>query len=223
MAAFRPSMEIDMPDTTDEPAHGRAGADSQRPRVAIIIGSTRPGRLADKPAQRMFRQVQARDDMDVELLDLRDHPLPFFGEAASNRWTPSQDPGALRWQAAIASFDGFIFVVAEYNHSITGVLKNALDQSYKEWNYKAFTAIGYGGVGAARAIEHLRGIGTELQMVSTWATVNIGGGDFTTIFAMGENKPIEVIEAHLLPAAKNALDELLWWTRATMAARAAHL
>lgn len=194
---------------------------SSKPRIAVIIGSTRPGRLADKPAQWMFRQAQACGNMDVELVDLRDYPLPFFEEAASNRWTPSQNPEALRWQATIARFDGFIFVVAEYNHSITGVLKNALDQSYKEWNHKAFTAIGYGGVGAARAIEHLRGVGVELQMVSTWAAVHISGEDFMTIFARGEDKPIEAIEAHLLPAAKEALDELVWWTRATMAARAA--
>jgi NAD(P)H-dependent FMN reductase len=191
-----------------------------KPRIAVIIGSTRPGRLADKAAQWMFRQAQNRGDIDVELVDLRDYPLPFFAEATSNRWSPSRDPEALRWQATVARFDGFIFVVAEYNHSITGVLKNALDQAYKEWNHKAFTAIGYGGVGAARAIEHLRGIGVELQMVSTWAAVHISGGDFMTIFARGENRPIEDIEAHLLPAAKDALEELVWWARATMAARA---
>ena len=197
--------------------------DSRRskPRVAVVIGSTRPGRLADKPAQWMLKQVQARGDMNVELVDLRDHPMPFFAEAASNRWVPSQDPQAVRWQETIARYDAFVFVVSEYNHSITGVLKNALDQAYKEWNHKAFTAIGYGGVGGARAIEHLRTIGAELQMVSTFETVHIGGGDFIAISAKGENKPVEDIEAHLLPATKSALDELLWWTRATMTARAA--
>ncbi len=192
-----------------------------KPRIAIIIGSTRPTRFADKPAQWVLQQAQARGDIDVELIDLRDHPLPFFDEVASNMWVPSQNPEALRWQETIARFDGFIFVVAEYNHSITGALKNALDQAYKEWVRKPFTAIGYGSMGAARAIEHLRLIGIELQMVSTHGAIHIGGVDFFTVFPMGSNKPIEEIEANLLPSAKTALDELVWWARATMAAKAA--
>lgn len=115
--------------------------------------------------------------MDVELVDLRDHALPFFDEMASNMWMPTKNPEAIRWQQTVAKYDGYIFVVAEYNHSITGVLKNALDQAYKEWNRKPFTAIGYGGTGAARAVEHLRSIAVELQMVSTHAAVHIGGWD----------------------------------------------
>src|SRR5882757_2581184 len=192
---------------------------SNKPRIAVIIGSTRPTRFADKPAQWMLKQAQARGDMDVELVDLRDHPLPFFDEMASNMWMPSKNPEALRWQQTVGRFDGYIFVVAEYNHSLTGVLKNALDQAYKEWNRKPFTAIGYGSVGAARAIEHLRGVGIELQMVSTRGAMHISGGDFMTVHSRGPNKPIEDIEARLLPAAKTALDELVWWAKATMAAR----
>ena len=122
---------------------------SVKPRIAVIIGSTRPSRFADKPAQWILKQARARDDIDVELVDLRDYPLPFFDEMASNRWMPSQNPEAVRWQQTVGRFDGFIFVVPEYNHSISAVLKNALDQAYKEWNRKPFTAIGYGGTGAA--------------------------------------------------------------------------
>jgi len=192
-----------------------------KPRIALIIGSTRPTRFADKPAQWMLKQAQARGDMDVELIDLRDYSLPFFSEKASNLWMPSENPEAIRWQQTIARFDGYIFVVAEYNRSITGALKNALDQAYVEWNRKPFTVIGYGGLGAARAIEHLRGIGVELQMVSTRTAVHIGGGDFMTVFPMGGNKPIEEIEANLLPSAKAALDELVWWAKATKAAKTA--
>ncbi len=191
-----------------------------KPRIALVIGSTRPTRFADTPAQWMLKQAQARGDLEVELVDLRDHPLPFFDEMASNLWMPSQNPEALRWQERIAGFDGFIFVVAEYNHSITAVLKNALDQAYKEWNRKPFTAIGYGGVGAARAIEHLRGIGVELQMVSTKSAVHIGGADAMAIHPHFGGQPIETVEANLLPAATAALDELAWWAKATMAARA---
>ena len=194
-----------------------------KPKIAVIIGSTRPTRFADKPAQWMLKQAQARDDIEVELVDLRDHPLPFFDEMASNLWMPSQNPEAIRWQETIGRFDGYIFVVAEYNRSITGVLKNALDQAYKEWNRKPFTAIGYGGTGASRAIEHLRGIAVELQMVSTHAALHIGGGDFMTVFPMGGNKAIEEIEANLLPSANTALDELVWWAKATIAAKSAEV
>lgn len=194
-----------------------------KPKIAVIIGSTRPTRFADKPAQWMLKQARARDDIEVDLIDLRDHPLPFFDEMASNLWMPSQNPAAVRWQETVGRFDGYIFVVAEYNHSISGVLKNALDQAYKEWNRKPFTAIGYGGTGASRAVEHLRGIGVELQMVSTHAAVHIGGGDFMSVFPRGGNKPIEEIEANLLPSANTALDELVWWAKATMVAKAAEV
>jgi NAD(P)H-dependent FMN reductase len=121
-----------------------------KPRIAIIIGSTRPTRFAEKPAQWILKQAQARDDIEVELIDLRDFQLPFFNEKATNRWMPSENPEAVRWQQTIARFNGFIFVVAEYNHSIPAVLKNALDEAYNEWERKPFTAIGYGAVGGAR-------------------------------------------------------------------------
>jgi NAD(P)H-dependent FMN reductase len=95
------------------------------PRIAIVIGSTRPGRYADNAAGWMLKQTQARDDIEAELLDLRDHPLPFFDEKGPLISTPSENAEALRWQKTLAPYDGFVFVVAEYNQSITGVLKNA--------------------------------------------------------------------------------------------------
>lgn len=193
---------------------------TSKPRIALIVGSTRPARFADVPAAWMLAQAQARDDMTVELLDLRDFNLPFFDEMASNLWMPSQNPEAVRWQQTLAGFDGFIFVVAEYNRSITGALKNALDQAYNEWNRKPFTAIGYGGTGAARAVEHLRLIGVELQMVSTRNAVHIGGADFMAVHPMGGSRPMTDIEANLLPAASASLDDLVWWAKATMVARA---
>src|ERR1700761_4468135 len=162
-----------------------------KPRIAVIVGSTRPTRFADTPAQWILKQAQARGDIDAELVDLRDYPLPFFDEMASNRWMPSSNPEAVRWQETVGKYDGFIFVVAEYNRSITAALKNALDESYKEWEHKPFPAIGYGGVGAARAIEHLRLIGIELQMVSTRTAVHICGADIFAVHPMGANKPIE--------------------------------
>ena len=192
---------------------------SKKPHVALIIGSTRATRFADKPAQWMLKQAQKREDMSVELVDLRDFDLPFFNEMASNLWMPSQDPKAVAWQNKLAGFDGYIFVVAEYNRSLTASLKNAMDQAYKEWGRKPMAAIGYGGLGAGRAVEHLRTIAVELQMVPVRNAVHIGGGDFFKVHPMGANAPIEEVEASLLPAAQAMLDDVVWWANATKAAR----
>ncbi len=192
-----------------------------KPKIALIIGSTRATRFADKPAQWMLAQAQARDDMDVELVDLREFDLPLFNEMASNMYMPSSDARAVAWQKKVGEFDGYIFVVAEYNHSVTGSLKNALDQAYVEWVKKPMGAIGYGGVGAARAIEHLRTIGVELQMVPVRNAVHIGGGDFYRVGPYNKDaEPIETIEGSIKPSATAMLDDIVWWAKATMAARA---
>ena len=193
---------------------------SAKPKIALIIGSTRKTRFADIPAQWMLKQAQARNDMTVELVDLRDYDLPLFNEMASNAWMPSSDANAVKWQQKLAEFDGYIFVVAEYNRSLTGSLKNALDQAYVEWNRKPFTAIAYGSVGGTRALEHLRTVGIELQMVSTRNAVHLGMGDFFKVHpGMGGSGNMADVEANLLPAAKAAFDDLVWWANATMAAR----
>lgn len=191
-----------------------------KPKIALIITSTRGARVADMAATWMLSQAQARTDMTVELVDLRDFNLPLFDEPASNAYMPSSSPEAQAWQAKIAQYDGYIFTVAEYNHSISGALKNALDQAYVEWAKKPFTAIAYGSMGGARAVEHLRNIGAELQMVSTRNIVHIGGGDFWKVHPhMGGSGNIADIEAAILPSATAALDDLVWWANATKAAR----
>ncbi|SIQ73639.1 NAD(P)H-dependent FMN reductase [Paracoccus thiocyanatus] len=193
---------------------------TRKPHIAIIIGSTRAARFADKPAAWLLENAQKRQDMSFELVDLRDYDLPLFDEAASNLWMPSQDARAVKWQQKLAEFDGYVFLTAEYNHSVSGSLKNALDQAYKEWNRKPAAAMGYGGVGAARAIEHLRGIAVELQMVPLRNAVHLGGGDFFKVSPLGANGEMAEVEANLLPALEAMLDELLWWAEATMAQRA---
>ena len=191
-----------------------------KPKIALVIGSTRATRFADIPAQWMLAQAQARQDMTVELVDLRDFDLPLFNEMASNAWMPSQDANAVKWQQKMAEFDGYIFVVAEYNRSITGALKNALDQAYVEWVHKPMAAIAYGSVGGTRALEHLRTIAVDLQMVPTRNAVHVGMGDFYKIHpGMGGSGNMADIEANILPAAKATLDDVVWWANATMAAR----
>ena len=125
----------------------------------------------------------------------------------------------VKWQEKLAEFDGYIFVTAEYNHSITGSLKNALDQAGTEWARKPAAAIGYGGLGASRAVEHLRTIAVELQMVPLRNAVHIGGGEFMKVHPLGADGPISDIEEVLLPSANTMLDELDWWVNVTRAGR----
>ena len=188
-----------------------------KPKIAIIIGSTRDTRFADKPAAWLLENARKRDDMDFELVDLKTFDLPLFNEKASNLWAPSEDPRAIAWQQKIAEFDGYVVVTAEYNHSITGALKNAFDQAYVEWAHKPIGFLGYGGVGGARAVEHARNIAVELQMVPVRTGVHIGGSDY--IAAVHQRQPMSAIHDHIAPSAQTMLNEIVWWGNATRDAR----
>ena len=185
--------------------------------IALIIGSTRQARLAPKVAQWLHGVASQRPDMNVELVDLKEFDLPLFDEKASNLWMPSEDARASAWQDKIGEFDGYLVTVGEYNHSMTGALKNAFDQAYVEWGRKPIGFAGYGGVGGARAVEHARNVAVELQMVPVRTAVHIAGGDFYALYQGAKTLP--EIEANLLPAAGAMLDELAWWGQATRAAR----
>lgn len=186
------------------------------PRIAVIMSTTRAGRFADIPAAWISGLALARGDMEVELIDLRDFPMPFFDEPASNAWVPSSNGVARTWQGRVASFDGYIFVTAEYNRGVPAVLKNALDYAYPEWNRKPCACVGYGSVGGARAIEQLRLNCIELQMAPTRSGVHIQGRDFFD--ALRESKPLSDIP-YIAENAVAMLDELLWWTLALKDAR----
>ncbi len=190
------------------------------PKIAVIVSSTRPTRFADIPTAWIKAQAEARGDMEVEVVDLRDYPMPFFDEVASNAWAPTQNAVAVKWQKKLAEFDGYIFVVAEYNRSVTGVLKNALDQAYVEWAHKPFGAISYGSMGGANALGHLQNIGVELQMVPVRNNVRIGGTDFFKVHpGFGGSGKLADIEATIAPSAKAMLDDVMWWAKATIPAR----
>jgi NAD(P)H-dependent FMN reductase len=192
---------------------------STPPRLALIIGSTRPQRFADKPADWLLAQAGERTDFTLDRLDLRDFDLPFFAEASTNLHAPSVDEKVIAWQDAIRPYDGYVFVVAEYNHSITGALKNALDQAYVEWVHKPFSALGYGTTGGARAIEHLRCISVELQMVPSKFSAHIGGGEMMKVHPFAGNAPISEIEAAIKPSVDAMFDDLVWWATILRAAR----
>jgi len=189
-----------------------------KPRIAIIISTTRATRFGEKAAKWIHGIAAARTDMSFELIDLREYPMPFFDEVASNMWAPSKNEVAQRWQKKVAEFDGYIFVTAEYNRGVPAVLKNALDYAYPEWNRKPAAYVGYGSVGAARSIEHLRLICVELQMAPTRTGVHIQGADFMAAYQQGKDiKELTYLEKN----SKDMLDELHWWASALKVARSA--
>jgi NAD(P)H-dependent FMN reductase len=187
-----------------------------KPRIGIVISTTREGRFGDKPAAWVHDIAAARGDLAVEIVDLRDYPMPLFEEAASPAYVPPKDEAARRWGQKAAELDGFIFVTAEYNRGPPAALKNALDYAYKEFNRKPAAFVGYGGVGGARAVEQLRLICIELQMASTRSGVHIGGADFIGLYMQGKTF---ADMPHLHPTATAMLDELAWWTNVLKHAR----
>src|SRR5258708_16990252 len=133
-----------------------------KPHIGIVIAPTREGRFGDKPARWIHDLAAARGDLEVEIIDLRDYPLPLFDEPASPLYAPPKHEVARRWGRKLAALDGFIFVTAEYNHGVPAALKNALDYAYTEFNRKPAAFVGYGGVRRARAGEQLRPTSLEL-------------------------------------------------------------
>src|SRR5207247_9078267 len=121
-------------------------------KIAIIISTTRAARFGDKPAKWIKDIASQRDDLTVEVLDLREYPMPFFDEVASNAWVPSENEAAQRWQKKVGEFDGYIFVSAEYNRGVPAVRQHALDYAYPVWNNKPAAFVCYccvGELGAA--------------------------------------------------------------------------
>ena len=125
--------------------------------IGIILGSTRPGRLSPQVGEWVKGIADKRGDANYEIVDIADFKLPFFGEGNS------EEP-LKAWSEKLNSLDGFVFITSEYNHSISGVLKNALDSARDAWYNKAAGIVSYGSTGGARAAEHLRGILGELQV-----------------------------------------------------------
>jgi NAD(P)H-dependent FMN reductase len=187
-------------------------------KIALIIGSTRPQRFADTPAKWIVEGAKARTDLQLDVLDLRDYPLPHFEEPVSPGFTGGvySNPAAEAWRHKIGEYDAFLATAAEYNHGPTAVLKNALDSAFLEWNRKAIGFVGYGGVGGARAIEQLRGIAIELQMAPIKAEVNIAMEPFIGIMMQG--KTLDDYD-YLVKSRTALFDQIVWWGEALKTAR----
>lgn len=183
-------------------------------KIKVIVGSTRANRFSEKPAQWIVDLAKQRADLDVELLDLRDYPLPFFEEALPPIAAKDSydQPVVAKWRDKIRDGDGYIFCTPEYNHGYSAVLKNALDYTYAPWGRKPAAFVAWGNAGGTRSVEQLRQVLVELDMVPLRWAVHISSPwfikDVSGIATEANNK-----------TAAGMLDHLTWWTKALKAAR----
>ena len=188
------------------------------PRIAVIVGTTREGRFSVRLADFVMSQVSTRDDLDFDLVDLRDHPLPMFDEPGPPAMFPSERDEVAAWRETVAAYDGYVFVTGEYNNSIPAVLKNAMDHVYAEWGRKPVAFAAYGSVGGARAVQHLRQVAVELQMAPVRASVHLPGADFMPVMK-GQKQLVDL--PYLSGSVDAMVDQLAWWAAALQKARAA--
>jgi NAD(P)H-dependent FMN reductase len=191
-------------------------------KLQIIIGSTRPGRAADLVAPWVIDSARTYGDLDVEVLDLRDWPLPIFAETVETVGDfndPTYSAPIVRaWNRKIAEADAYLVVTPEYNHSVPAVLKNAIDSVFVSFAFrqKPIVTVGYsGGIsGGVRAIEHLAQIAIEAEMVPLRTAVVIP--QVNEAFN-AEGRPVNLVTELSL---RIALEDLKWWSNVLEAARA---
>jgi NAD(P)H-dependent FMN reductase len=177
-------------------------------KIGIILGSTRPNRNGEQVAKWVYDIASHRGDAEFELVDLRDYPLPHLDEPLPPSMGQYQNDHTKEWAEKIASFDGFVFVTPEYNHSTSGVLKNAIDYLYREWNNKAAGFVSYGAVGGARAAEHLRLVAAELQMADVRQQVAL------SLITEFENFSVFKPGDYNVAALDTLLDQVIAWSNA---------
>lgn len=183
------------------------------PRIGIIAGTTRPNRIGDQVANWVLEIASQRDDATYELIDLCDWDLPNYDEPFPASMGQYQNEHTKRWAEKIDSYDGFIIVTGEYNHSLPGSLKNALDFVYSEWNNKTVGFVSYGAALGVRSVEHLRQIVGHLQMADVGQTVAI------SLFTEFENMQTFTPNEISLGSLNTMLDQLDAWTGAMMTLR----
>ncbi|KAA1395621.1 NADPH-dependent FMN reductase [Aeromicrobium ginsengisoli] len=184
-------------------------------KIAVIVGSTRPGRNSEAVARWAYDQATTRSDATVDVVDLADHPLPYLDEAVPPIMGMYAHEHTKAWSALIDSYDAFVFVTPEYNHSIPAVLKNAIDFLYAEWNDKAAGLVTYSAQGGGvRAAEHLRSVLAELKVATVRSQVVLTlGDDFRDYTKFAPRQ-------HQEQALASLLDDLVAWGGALRQLRA---
>jgi NAD(P)H-dependent FMN reductase len=174
-------------------------------KIAVILGSTRPGRNGEAVAKWVYAIGEKRGDAEVKLIDLLDFNLPLLDEPMPPTLNQYSKPHTKAWASTIAPFDAFVFVTPEYNHGTSAALKNAIDYLFKEWNNKAAGFVSYGGVGGARAVEHLRLVMAELQVATVRNQVLL------SLFTDFENFSVFKPAAHQEAAVNAMFDQVIAW------------
>src|SRR5437588_5620325 len=180
-------------------------------RIAIIIGSTRPGRNGESVARWVYEIAQQRSDAEFELVDIKDFDLPLLDEPVSPIMGEYTHQHTKIWSAKIASFDAYVFVTPEYNHGISGALKNAIDFLYHEWVNKAAGFVSYGGAGGARAVEQLRLVLAEVQIATVRNQVSL------SMFTDFENYSVFKPDGRHEKSVNEMFDQVIAWGGALQA------
>jgi NAD(P)H-dependent FMN reductase len=187
--------------------------------VEIITGTTREGRFSEKVASWVAERLKARDGFDIELVDLRDHPLPFFdADAPVKTLRDYRRDDVAQLGRTIDRADGFVVLTAEYNHGYPAVLKNAMDWTFVEWRRKPITFVGWGNVGGARAIEQLREVAVEFEMAPLRHAVHILPNVMIAARQSDGDAGVSPF-AVLDPKLDLLADDLAWWVTTLAAGR----
>lgn len=196
-------------------------------KIQVIIGTTRQNRFSEKPAHWIYEEAKKKEGVEVELIDLRDYPLPFFDEPVSPSMFEMMkheyaNEVARKWTQKVAEADGYIIVTGEYNHGYPAVLKNALDYVFKQWNKKAVGFVSYGNARGARSVEQLRQVAIELQMVPIRNAIHIPVEIYMAV--MNEKVPVnpelfKPVKEGRMDRVEVFLNDLIWTTQALKRAR----
>ena len=174
-------------------------------RVGVILGSTRPGRNGEGVAKWVFENAQKHGNAEYELVDIADFNLPLLDEPVPPSYGQYSKDHTKRWAEKIGSFDAYVFVAPEYNHGISGALKNAIDFLFAEWNNKAAGFVSYGSAYGVRAVEHLRGVCGEIKIADVRTQVMLSL--FTDFENFSQFKP----DARHIATLNTMLDEVVGW------------
>ncbi|NLN15310.1 MAG: NAD(P)H-dependent oxidoreductase [Tissierellia bacterium] len=177
-------------------------------KIGIIIGSTRPGRNAEAVAKWVYERAQKRTDAEFELIDIADYDLPLLDEPMPAGYRQYTRDHTLKWSEKIEQFDGYIMVTPEYNHSVPGALKNAIDYLAQEWANKAVGFVSYGSAMGVRAVEHLRLIAGELQMADVRQQVMF------SLFTDFEDMTVFKPQPHHEDSVQTLFDQVIAWSKA---------
>ncbi len=189
--------------------------------VQVITGTTREGRFSERVAAWVVGRLAEHGAFEVELVDLRDHPLPFFdGDPPARIGRDYADDAVVRFGRVVDRADGYVILTAEYNHGYPAVLKNALDSTFVEWRRKPVAFVGWGNAGGARAVEQLREVVVELEMAPLRYAVHVLPDVLRSVL-QAEDPSDPALFAPLEPRLALLAEDLAWWMQALATARAA--